>query len=453
MKNQNSVSGTATQKVVKVHSIVILCVCILLGILSFFTGSKPIGITCIVMGILIPIISLLVMRKAAINSKGIFLNLATVVVVTVLAGGSSTLYTMVTILLANIGIACIYYDPKNIRATWALTDVVLIVSAFFPEQIYGAGLNMLTILKGIIGVNIGGFMIHLLMKNSLALIAQAREETARGDDLLAQVQVKMAESEALTAKQADIMRNVAAAAVTLESTSTSMLDISSHLTAASEEQAGTIADIHTNVEHFANETDECYAAAIKATEAAVQSVEMLQANSETLDHMVHAMRDLEETSSRISGIIKTIDDISFQTNILALNAAVEAARAGAAGKGFAVVADEVRNLAGKSAEAAKITEDLINESIRGVRSTTQYVLDTADHMAAIIERSRLSEVYARQINELTAQQKEDIREITASIAAVSEIVATNTQTALESAGIARSLSDEVEHMNRIVAGR
>jgi len=449
----NKVSGKATQKVIRVHSIVILCVCILLGILSFFTGCKPIGAACVVMGILIPIISLVLMRNAAINTKGIFLNLATVVVITVLAGGSSTLYTMVTILLANIGIACIYYDPKNIRFTWALTDVVLIVSAFFPELIYGPGLNMLTILKGIIGVNIGGFMIHLLMKNSLALVAQAKEETARADDLLSQVQVKMTETQALTEKQADIMRSVASAAANLEATSTSMLDISSHLTAASEEQAGTIADIHTNVEHFAEETEECHAAAIKTAEAAVQSVKMLQANSETLDHMVHAMRDLEETSNRISGIIKTIDDISFQTNILALNAAVEAARAGAAGKGFAVVADEVRNLAGKSAEAAKTTEDLINESIRGVRSTTQYVLDTAEHMAAIIERSRLSETYAQQITELTAQQKEDIREITSSIASVSEIVATNAQTAMDSAGVARSLSGEVEHMNRIVSGR
>ena len=451
--NSKTVSGKATQKTITVHSFVVLAVCILLGTLSLLKGSYLIGGGSIALGILVPIISLGVMRKASINAKGIFLTQITIVAIIILAGGSSTLYSMVTILLANISIASIYYDPKNIRISWIFTDIVLVVSFFFREQIYGVGADLITVIKGIIGVNIGAFMIHLLMQNSIALVLQEREEAERVDALLAQVSAQMAETKSLAAKQSDIMHDVASSAQHLDSSSNSMLEISTRLTAASEEQAGTISDIYASVEQFAASTEDCHSVAVKAAQAALQSSEMLQANSKNLDHMVQAMHELEDTSSRISGIIKTIDDISFQTNILALNAAVEAARAGAAGKGFAVVADEVRNLAAKSAEAAKLTSELLSESIRGVQNSAQFAQDTANQMASVIECAKLSGEYAQHINELTFEQKEAITEITSSIASVSDIVSTNTQTALESAGIARSVSDEVERMNQIVAKR
>ena len=441
-------TGRATETTVKIHSLLIPVVCILLGIISLAKGRLMIGIPCIMLGIIVPTVSLVFMRKTSIAARGTFLTQATMLVIVILAGSSATLYSVVPLLLANIAIGSIYNEPKNIRIAWILTNIVLVGAIFFREQVYGPAADITSIIKGIIGVNIGAFMVHTMMENSIFLIAQAKEETAQIERLLKQVHEQMEESQALTVQQAEIMRNVANTAAQLEISSGNMLDISSRLTAASEEQSSTISDIHSNVEQFASQTDEFQALAEKAHEAASQSVGMLEANKANMDQMVQAMHELEDISGRISGIIKTIDDIAFQTNILALNAAVEAARAGAAGKGFAVVANEVRSLAGKSAEAANNTAELINESINGVQNSTRIALDATDQMAAVLERSRLTEEYATQINSLAAQQKESVGNIEGDIASVSSVVFENTKTALESADIARGLMDEVEHLNR-----
>ena len=124
---------------------------------------------------------------------------------------------------------------------------------------------------------------------------------------------------------------------------------------AVEELAATINDISMQVQKTADNARE---ASAKVTEA---QNELLFSN-EHMSEMIEAMQEIEQKSGDIGKIIKTIEDIAFQTNILALNAAVEAARAGNAGKGFAVVADEVRNLASKSADAAKNTTALIGRN-------------------------------------------------------------------------------------------
>lgn len=442
-------TGRATEKTVLVHSVLIPSVCVILGIISLLKGRLLVGIPCIALGILIPIISLIVMKKMSIAARGTFLTQATMVVIAVIGGSSSTLYSTVALLLANITIGSIYNDTKNIRIAWVLTNIVLIVSAFFGDAIYGPGADLAYILKGVMGVNIGAFMVHTLMNNSIFLIEEANRETAHAQELLQQVNAQMEETHALMASQANMVENIAQAAAKLDGTSGSMLDISNRLTAASEEQSSTISDIHSNVEQFASQTEEFHLLAEKAADAAQHSVAMLRDNNANMEQMVHAMNDLEELSGRISGIIKTIDDISFQTNILALNAAVEAARAGAAGKGFAVVADEVRTLAGKSAEAARITAELITESINGVRNSARLAMDTTEHMNEVLRRSRMTEEYATQINALTAQQKEAVGNIESDIAAVSGVVFNNARTAMESADVARTLMDEVEHLNRI----
>ncbi|MGN1303994.1 MAG: methyl-accepting chemotaxis protein [Oscillospiraceae bacterium] len=449
---QQSLRPAISDKVVRTHMLSIFIVCIAFCVINLVSGTVLTGILTAVMGVVVPFIVLIPMKNASNLTKGIFLTQATAVVIVVLSGTKGELHTMYALLAANIAIGCVYNSVKNVDIPWVLTDVLILAALLIKDKAYvGAESNV--IVNGILGINIAAFMLRILMKNTVSLIAKSEQSAEETKGLLGQVQQKMDESTALSEHQTELMRKVSTIASSLSDSTASMLDISSRLTAASEEQASTVADILSNVESFANESERCLDEAELAAKAAAESAEKLNESNRNMQQMVKTMEDISESSNKISSIIKTIEDISFQTNILALNAAVEAARAGAAGKGFAVVADEVRNLANKSAEAAKSTSTLINESITAVSSGTEFAKTAAEHMESIIDASQRSEEHAHRIAELTESQRNSVDDIKTRIAAVSDVITQNTETASESAEIARSVNVEIENMNVLVANQ
>ncbi|HEX3026803.1 MAG TPA: methyl-accepting chemotaxis protein, partial [Clostridia bacterium] len=154
------------------------------------------------------------------------------------------------------------------------------------------------------------------------------------------------------------------------------------------EQASSIEELSASITEIAQQVNRNAANAATANQLSLQAASQVMRSNEQMGQMVTAMSEISESSSEIGKIIKTIEDIAFQTNILALNAAVEAARAGAAGKGFAVVADEVRNLASKSAEAAKNTTSLIESSVWSVENGKKIADETAKSIHAVIEPAK-----------------------------------------------------------------
>ena len=448
----NAAEHKVSEKIVKTHSIMVFVVCLIFGALNMAHSLVGLALCTMAMGVVIPLVSLVLMKDTSKIARGTFLTQATAIVIIVLSAAQGELHSMFALLVGNIAIGSVYYNVKNIQIAWALTDIVLIAALLFKDTFYvGVSLNIIT--KGIFGVNISAYMIQVLLKDSIKHINQAVADATRADKLLVQVKEQMEESHRLMEKQTRTVSKVANIAENLGGSSNVMLDISNRLTSASEEQANTISDIHNSIQQFAQDAESSSLAAKQASNVAIQSADMLHTNSEHMHRMLDAMQELSETSSRISGIIKTIDDISFQTNILALNAAVEAARAGTAGKGFAVVADEVRNLANKSAEAAKNTATLINESLVAVENGTSLAKTAAEQMNSVIDCSRRSEAHAKEIEKLIHHQQDTINGIKSRMASVSEVITSNTQTAFESAEIARTLSEEVERMNNIVADR
>ena len=205
--------------------------------------------------------------------------------------------------------------------------------------------------------------------------------------------------------------------------------------AAIQQISATIADVTSKVAATAQN-------AAKAGEISRQTEEEVNRQDTSISNMVNAMNEISTTSREIEKIIKTIEDISFQTNILALNAAVEAARAGDAGKGFAVVADEVRNLANKSAEAAKSTTALISASINAVENGSKIAAETAESMKKVKEKTAETGELIVLIADASAEQTESINEINNGIEQVSQVVQMNSATAEETAASCEELTGQ-----------
>lgn len=170
-----------------------------------------------------------------------------------------------------------------------------------------------------------------------------------------------------------------------------------------------------------------------------------------MELLVTATNNIDRSSAQIVSIIKTIEDIAFQTNILALNASVEAARAGSAGKGFAVVADEVKNLASKSAEAAQNTSTLIGRSIQDVKTGTESTDHAISAMQLISQCIQSIKSLMDEIALASAQQSEMIVSIDSWIKEVSRVIEANSAAAEESASISNKLSHEADTLNQLIS--
>ncbi len=222
------------------------------------------------------------------------------------------------------------------------------------------------------------------------------------------------------------------------------------LSAGASQQASTIAELSSTVESVSAQIQESNTYAQHANALSIQAEEHIHSGQGQMQEMRHAMGDIEQKSKEIGKIIKTIDDIAFQTNILALNAAVEAARAGAAGKGFAVVADEVRNLAQKSAEAARGTTELIESTMQAVAVGTGIAEKTVQSLTRIVESSEESLESIAKITQASEEQAKGMTEILSAVEEISAVVESNSTTAEHSAQASQELKHQAALLDKLV---
>ena len=167
--------------------------------------------------------------------------------------------------------------------------------------------------------------------------------------------------------------------------------------------------------------------------------------------LTDATKNIDQSSAQIGSIIKTIEDIAFQTNILALNASVEAAHAGEAGRGFAVVADEVRSLAAKSGEAVQNTGVLIGRSVQDVKTGTESTNHVISAMQVINECIQSIKMLMDEIAQASVRQSEMIASVEEGIREISKVVQTNSTVAKESAQVSKELSEQAKTLNSLIS--
>lgn len=216
------------------------------------------------------------------------------------------------------------------------------------------------------------------------------------------------------------------------------------------EQASAVEELASTIELINEHVKDNTANAEQASKRAKEAGDEVAVSNSHMQEMMTAISEISTKSNEIGKIIKTVEDIAFQTNILALNAAVEAARAGVAGKGFAVVADEVRNLASKSGEAVKNTTAMIEESIKAVENGIKIADETAQSMEKIVDTTKEVTAIVNKITEASKEQAQSIGQVTQGIDQIASVVQTNSATAEESAAASEQLSSEAQSMQTLV---
>ena len=235
------------------------------------------------------------------------------------------------------------------------------------------------------------------------------------------------------------------------SASSQISSASQSLAEGASEQAASLQETSASLEEISSMTKRNAENALSAKDLSSETRQAAETGSTNMREMNRAMADLQTSSSNISKIIKTIDEIAFQTNILALNAAVEAARAGEAGAGFAVVADEVRNLAQRSAQAAKETAEKIEDSIAKSANGVAISGKVTESLEQIVNKARRVDELVAEIATASREQSQGIDQVNTAVTQMDKVTQSNAASAEESASASEELNAQALTQRELVA--
>lgn len=249
----------------------------------------------------------------------------------------------------------------------------------------------------------------------------------------------------------EIMGKISSMGVRVSDSSAQVSHAAGSLSEGAVSQAASIEQLSASITDITHKIDVNAAHAGTAAKNTQASIALVQEGNKYMNSLLEAMSLIGENSCEIEKIIRTIEDISFQTNILAINASIEAARAGESGKGFAVVADEVRNLAGKVAIAANTTRNLIKNAIDAVENGKNIADKTAGALREIVVSTEDTTKLVSDISRACEEQAEALKQITLNVEEISGVVQNNTVTSERCAVSAEALSTQASDLNTLVS--
>ncbi|HEU5080804.1 MAG TPA: methyl-accepting chemotaxis protein [Opitutaceae bacterium] len=253
------------------------------------------------------------------------------------------------------------------------------------------------------------------------------------------------------------VESLGAAAIQTTDSAGQVHEASKTLADGSSSQAASLEQTSASLEEISSMSRQNAGNAGNAKTLATEARAVAESGAASMKQMLEAMRGMQDSNNEVAKIVKTIDDIAFQTNILALNAAVEAARAGEAGMGFAVVADEVRRLAQRSAEAAKETESRIQDSVQRSSNSMEISQSVSVLLAQIVSKSRDVDKLVAEIATASDQQRNGVDQVNTAVTQMDRITQANAATAEEASSAAQVLHNAaadldvaVEELNEIL---
>ena len=249
----------------------------------------------------------------------------------------------------------------------------------------------------------------------------------------------------------DTMKEIKNSAEQVKAGSEQVSNAAQSLSEGATEQASSIEELSATMVDISHKIDSTLKITEEVATLSNDAEKAVNVSTDKMDEMAKAMQDITVKSQEISKIIKTIDDIAFQTNILSLNAAIEAARAGEAGKGFAVVADEVGNLAQKSAKAAQNTSSLIAEAIDAVEKGAKLSGETVQSLEVVSTQSKKINSMIGNISQASDEQAKGVKQVSVGIDQISSVVQNNSATAEESAAASEELSGQAHTLNELMS--
>ncbi|HEX9048325.1 MAG TPA: methyl-accepting chemotaxis protein, partial [Verrucomicrobiae bacterium] len=248
----------------------------------------------------------------------------------------------------------------------------------------------------------------------------------------------------------ELLRSLSVSSAEIKSAAAQVANNAEMLATATAQEAASVEETSATVVQLSAATQGNAEHAKQTDRLVGETHTMVDRASQSLGELFDLIQQIKQSSAATSTIIKTIDEISFQTNILALNAAVEAARAGEHGLGFAVVAGEVRTLAMRAAKAAKDTSDLIENTNRQVARSASMVEETRRSFEEVNVRVNQSSKFVTQIAEASATQAQGIEQLKIAIATVDKVLQQNAASAQESAAAAQQMRAQCETVNRVI---
>jgi len=323
--------------------------------------------------------------------------------------------------------------------------------ALSPEDM--SSINKYSVIKDEIGQTIKGSAAFLQHVTNIA----GKLETIASGDLTVDVHLlsgadTMGKSlEQMVGNLNNMFSNIQTSTSQVSTGAKQVADGAQALAQGSTEQAASVQELSSSIAEIANKTKENAEIAGRTSQLSETIKQNALKGSSQMDDMISAVKEINDASQSISKIIKTIDDIAFQTNILALNAAVEAARAGQHGKGFAVVAEEVRNLASKSAEAAKDTGDMIQNSMEKAEYGSNIAGETAESLKDIVTGISESSELISEIAKSSEEQSIGISQVNTGIDQVAQVVQQNSATAQQSAAASEEMSSQSTILEELIS--